>query len=430
MSRSVSRGSDDLGDPDASGEGASRADAPDHDSQEPSERPGPGRARVPPWLKAAVAAASVAVVAAAVFAYRTYQERRVVAASVARARQLIRSDTWLGYHEAATILALRAAKVDPLEAGSLRAYALAMLSADYRDRASAEAANAALVEPLRAADVPAIAQLAVAGVALGEGRAGTAVEYLSRAGEGALPLVLTARVAALASNAAFAAETAQRAVAAEADVPAALALNGDLLRRGGRAAEARQAYATALTASARALSAGLAGSTVRAGATAPHPRATFGLAKLALSREAPAEDATAALTRLVEDRAGSPQVERARAAMYLSALQARAGDRAAAVASLDKAGVDGDLRAWLERAAGQLEVERGAYRVPDRTPSQLLSASDDDPYVPPPPAKVEAAPAKPVIHGFKVHPNATGAKATRASTKSKKPSQKQRRRAD
>ncbi len=136
----------------------------------------------------------------------------------------------------------------------------------------------------------------------------------------------------------------------------------------------------------------------------------------------PADATLGVVGRLLDDRSGTPQVERARSAMFLAALQGRAGDRVGASASLDKAGVDGALRAWLEKAAGQLEVERGRYRVPDATPAVLLSASDDDPYVPPPPPpRVEAAPAKPVLHGFKVHPLA---KAAKAKPLAKKPPRK------
>lgn len=349
---------------------------------------------------------------ALLLAYRQYQERRIVATSAARAQQLIRSDTWLGYHEAAALLAVRAAKIDPLEAGALRAFALAMLSLDYRDKAAIADANAALVEPGRAPRMSPHAQLAVAALALGEDRAGTALDYASRAGDGALPQVLHARVALLAGNASAASEAVERALAADPDLPAALALKGDLLHRAGHPTDAYKAYTAALAASSGALSAGLAGSSARVGASAPHARATYGLAKLALSREIPADSAVGPLTRLLDDRAGTPQVERARSALYLSALQARAGDRSGAGAILDKAGLDGDLRAWLEKAAGQVEVERGRYRVPDGTPGTLVSASDDDPYIPPPPLpQVKPTAPRPVIHGFKVHPTAKKAKA-------------------
>lgn len=364
---------------------------------------------------------------AAGLGYRRHQERRIVAISVARAKQLVRSDTWLGYHEAAALLGVRAARIDPLDAGALRAFALAMRSLDYRDRPATAEANEALVEPMRAASMPAHAQIAMAALSLTEGRAGTALEYATRAGDDALPQFLYARVALVAGNAALATEATDRALAADPEMPAALALRGDLLRRAGRAAEAREAYAAALASSSRALGSGLAGSSARSDATAPHARATFGLAKLALSREAPADVAAGALERLVGDRSGTPQVERARAAMFLAALQGRAGDRVGATATLDKAGVDGALRAWLEKAAGQLEVERAGYRVPDATPAVLLSASDDDPYVPPPPPpRIEAAPPKTVLHGFKVHPIAKAAKPKQAAHAKKAPKKRTR----
>lgn len=357
-------------------------------------------------------ALAAVVAVCVVIAYRSYQERRIVAISVARAQSLVRSDTWLGYHEASALLEVRAARIDPLEAGSLRALAMAMLVADYRDRDAVTSVRAALVEPGRAARVPAHAQLATAALAIGEGRFGTALEYSTRGGEGGLPAVLAARVALLAGNVALASESVDRALASDPELPAALALRGDLARRAGRSDDARQAYAAAIASSTRALSAGLAGSTTRPGASAPHARATFGLAKLALSRQADFEEARAALSRLLDDRAGTPQVERARAALYLAALQARQGDRAGAASTIDKAGLDGELRGWVEKASGQLEVERGPYRVPDGTPPVLVSASDDDPYVPPPAAPPpEPARSKQVLHGFKVHPLAKPAKA-------------------
>jgi hypothetical protein len=88
----------------------------------------PTRTRFTKRFKWAAAVAAAALLLVLVLAYRSHQERRIVAASVARAEQLIRSDTWLGYQEAATLLGLRAARVDRLGAGSLRAFALAMLA--------------------------------------------------------------------------------------------------------------------------------------------------------------------------------------------------------------------------------------------------------------------------------------------------------------
>ncbi|HTP29866.1 MAG TPA: hypothetical protein VMK12_29935 [Anaeromyxobacteraceae bacterium] len=355
------------------------------------------------------------VTAAAVvgaFAHLRWKERRIVAISIERAQALVRSDTWLGYTEAAALLGIKAAKSDPVEAGALRAFALSMLWADYRDRAAASRANDALVEPLRAKNVPADAQLAVAAISLGHARAGDALAYASRAGETGLAKVLAARVALMAGNSTLAAEAVDQALAIEPDLPPALALQGDLLRRGGHAEKARQAYLHALSSSERELEVGFSGSSTRARASAPNPRATFGLAKLALSRALPPDQATAPLGKLLDDRTGSPQVERARAALFLSALQARAGDRQGASESIDKAGLDAALRGWLEKASSQLEVERGSYRVPDGTPDVLVSASDDDPYVPPPPPppKAEESPRH-VIYGFRIQPLTKGTKA-------------------
>lgn len=366
-----------------------------------SDGPPPARRRSARWLKPTLAAAAIALAAAGVFAWRQHQARRIVEVSTARARQLVRADTWLGEQRAADLLGVRAARLDPTQAGALRALALALLAVDFREAPAAAEASALLVEPTRADRVPPEAQLAVAALALRDGKAGTALEYANRAGATGLGEVLAARIALLAGSTAAAGESLDRALAAEPDLPAALALKGDLLRRSGRPDEARAAYAAALEGSARALAAGLAGAEA---AAAPHARATLGLGKLALSRALAPEEAMGPLRRLAGDAAGTPQVERARAALYLAALQARAGDRAGAAATVDAVGLDPGNRAWLQRAAGQLEVERGPYRVPDGTPGALVSASDDDPYVPPPPPppKVEAEP-KQVLHGFQVH---------------------------
>ena len=383
----------------------------------------PRRGGWPLWLKVAIAGAVVLFGISGTLAYRRYQERRIVAISVSRAEQLVRADSWLGYHEAAALLAVRAARLDPVEAGALRAFAAAMLALDYRDDAAATDANATLLEPSRASQVPPPAQLAVAALALRDGRAGTAMDYLSRASETALSQVLAARVALMAGNSAMAVEAVDRALAIDSRLPAALALKGDLLRRAGRGREARDAYAAALKGSADALEVGLAGSSARAGATAPHARSALGLGKLALSREGPETEAAAALSRLVDDAAGTPQVERVRAALQLAALQGRAGDRSGAGATLARTGLEGDLRSWADRASAQMESQKGRYRVPDGTPAALVSASDDDPYVPPPPPpRAEPAPARPPLHGFKVHP-APARKPARAST-AKQPARK------
>jgi tetratricopeptide (TPR) repeat protein len=362
----------------------------------------PTRTRFTKRFKWAAAVAAAALLLVLVLAYRSHQERRIVAASVARAEQLIRSDTWLGYQEAATLLGLRAARVDRLGAGSLRAFALAMLAADYRDEASADAARAVIGEAERAERVPPQAELAAAALALSAGEAGTAMTRTSRAGDLPWAHVIGARVALAASKPDLASQEIERALAQDPDLPAALALHGDLLRRAGKAAEADAAYRAALAASSRALAAGMAGSTTRPGATAPEPRATYGLAKLALSRDGDPAEATRALARLLDDRAGTPQVERVRAALHLAALLGRAGDRVGSAAAIDKAALDGSLRAWLEKAAGEEEVERGKYRVVE-TPPPLASASDDDPYVPPPPPPRAAERPRQVLHGFKVH---------------------------
>jgi tetratricopeptide (TPR) repeat protein len=190
-------------------------------------------------------------------------------------------------------------------------------------------------------------------------------------------LALQARTSLLAGNLGAAAEPLARAVEEDPTFPAALALRGDVQRRSGMAADARKAYQDALAASPL------------------HPRAAYGLAKLALAGQAEAAQARESLTRILDDREGTPPNERARAALFLAALQARAGDRPGAAAALDRAGLDPGARGWMERAVAELELARGTYRVVGGAPTGLLSASDDDPYVPPPQPPPRAEPARP-----------------------------------
>ncbi|MGA8892778.1 MAG: hypothetical protein WB493_14500, partial [Anaeromyxobacteraceae bacterium] len=200
------------------------------------------------------------------------------------------------------------------------------------------------------------------------------------------------------------------AVAADPGLPAALALQGDALRRTGKPEGARQAYLAALQSSPT------------------HPRAAYGMAKLALSGRARAEEAYPALERILADREGTPGNERARAALHLAALQGRAGDRAAVQRTLDASGASGADRAWLERAVAEEELSRTGFRVVDGAPPSLVSASDDDPYVPlpppppPEPPRVEkkAAPAKKVA----AKPKPTGKSKATKGTPAKPPAKK------
>jgi tetratricopeptide (TPR) repeat protein len=210
--------------------------------------------------------------------------------------------------------------------------------------------------------------------------------------------VIQGRVALLAGNPAGAAGFAAEASTADPGLPAALALQGDALRRTGKAEGARQAYLAALQASPM------------------HPRAAYGMAKLALSGKARPEEAYPALERILADAAGTPGNERGRAALHLAALQGRAGERAGAQRTLDAAGVSAADRGWLERAVAEEELSRTGFRVVDGPPSGLRSASDDDPYVapppPPPPAPRKVEPKK------KASTGKAPAKA-KAATKSK-----------
>jgi tetratricopeptide (TPR) repeat protein len=191
--------------------------------------------------------------------------------------------------------------------------------------------------------------------------------------------VIQGRVALFAGNPTGASEFAAEAVAADPGLPAALALQGDALRRSGKPEAARQAYLAALLASPN------------------HPRAAYGVAKLALSGRARAEEAYPALERILADREGTPGNERARAALHLAALQGRSGDRAGAQRTLESVELAGADRAWLERAVTEEELSRTGYHVVNGAPAALQSASDDDPYVPPPPAPPPPEPRPPTI---------------------------------
>jgi hypothetical protein len=329
-------------------------------------------------LKLAAVALVALVIGGGLLAYRAHHRRKVVEAALTQADALLRLDTAAGYRQAATLLE-PIAQLDPLQGASVRAFALAMLFSDYRQAEAEPEVENLLITPMRAENVPPYAQLAAAAVALGRKEAGTATTAVARAGSGPWPLVLQARVAFLAGNVEAALQPAAAAAAEGAFAPG-LALHGDALRRLRRdQGAARAAYEAALAASPA------------------HARATFGLAKLALAGDAPAEEAISALRRLVDDREGTPAVERARAALHLAALHLRAGDHTSADAALDMAGLDPASRAWAGRAAIVAADHRGPYRAVQGAPAPLQTPSDDDPGElnpnPPPPPPPPPAPA-------------------------------------
>jgi len=332
-------------------------------------------------LKLAVVVAVILAIGAGLLAYRAHHRRKVLGEGLARADVLLRLDTAAGYREAASLLE-PLAQLDPSEAASVRAFALAMLFADYRGSDLEPEAEGLLVGPGRADVVPAYANLASAALAIGRREAGSATTAVARAGDGAWARALQARVALLAGNVPAALEPAA-AAASEGAFPPGLALHGDVLRRLHKdPAAARAAYEAALAASPL------------------QPRAVYGLAKLALGGQAPPDRAIVALERLLEDRDRTPDVERARAALHLAALRIRAGDRPGATSALDGAGLDAPARAWASRAAQVAADARGPYRAVAGAPPALQSASDEDPGAlspepppPPPPPKVAAKPA-------------------------------------
>jgi hypothetical protein len=353
-------------------------------------------------LRLAALIAVVLAVAGGLLAYRAHHRGKVLAQGLARAEALLRLDTSVGYRDAASLLE-PLAQMDPAEAGSVRAFALAMLIADYRAADLEPQVDALLVAPGRAEVVPAHAHLATAALALGRREVGNASTAATRAGSGAWARALQARVALAAGNAAAALDPAAAAASEGAFAPG-LALHGDALRRLRTDPRgARAAYEAALVASPL------------------QPRAAFGLAKLALGGQAPPDGAAAALGRLLADTARTPAQERARAALHLAALRLRAGNRAGAVAALDSVALDGPARAWAERAAAVAAESEGPYRAVAGAPAALASASDDDPgelspRPPPPPAAGPKVVAKPAVKA-----KAPAKKATAKAATAKKP---------
>ncbi len=333
------------------------------------DRPPRGRGA---WRTVLAVVAVAAIGGAAGLVYRSHHREEVLRQGLAKARELMVPDTHAGYRDAARLL-LPLVEIDPIEAGSVRAFALAVLQADYRDEKAGAEAEALLVAPDRATQVPPAANLAHAALALGRRQVGTASGYAARPGGAVWGGTIQGRLALLAGNPSAALESLDLALAAEPNFPAALALRGDALRRLGRFQAARASYLDAQRNSPH------------------HARAAFGLAKLALGGQARTEEALPALERLVADVAGTPSNERGRAALHLAALRARQGDRPGAAAAVDAAGVEGADRSWLERAVRDEELSRGRYRPVSGAPPALQSASDDDP---PPGAPETFAPAK------------------------------------
>ncbi|MGC3998528.1 MAG: hypothetical protein QM767_14110 [Anaeromyxobacter sp.] len=377
-------------------------------------------------LTAFVIVGVVALAALGVFAYRAHQKTLMLRAGLERAEQLLRDDTAASYREAARLLE-PLAEVDPLEAGSARAFALAMLAADYRDDRAEQQANVLLVVPERAEVLLRRTALAKAALALADRKLGDATQYVTQArddvSEGGTDArwaeLLAARTALHgleASSARGPAALAAQADAGQPPFPPGLALHGDTLRRSGDLAGAAASYREALEASE-----------AWRGDKRPaprQPRAIFGLAKVALSGGGSAEEAARHLVDLSRD-AETPQPERSRAAIYLAALQLRAGSRENAVAAIEAAGLQGDARTWAERAAAAMAANRGPYRAVTGAPLSLESAVDDDqpaikplvPEPPRPPPVVEEQPVKKAT--AKAPARKSTSKATAGKTTSK-----------
>lgn len=382
---------------------------------------GDGRPRAPrpAALHVALAVGGILVVAIALLWYRNHHRARVVAEGLAEAEQLLRLDTRPAFEAALQKLEVPSRdEYDPIVARSARAFAAAMLFADYGDAAAAEQARELLVEAERAERMPEWARLARAALALGAESKGDAMSELAEVAPGnPWANVLQARIFVAADQLDAAVEPAAAAAQDTAFVPG-LALEGDVARRARRdAAAARASYAAALAPS-------------RAPATEPFgtsPRAAFGLAKLALAGHAQAADALPPLLSVLSGRPAAPARERGRAALYVAALRLRAGDAQASAAALDALGLARDERAWADRAAAVLASHHGPYRAVAGAPAALRSRIDDDPGVlsaapPPPPEPVVAPPPKPKPARHATSKRAAG-KTTQATAKkgAKKP---------
>jgi tetratricopeptide (TPR) repeat protein len=275
-----------------------------------------------------------------------------------------------------------------------------MLAADYREPSLAKEAEGLIASPGRAETVPVWADLAAAAIYLGHGEVGDAATYAGRAGAAPWAGALLARLAILAGNPEAAFEPLQRSLAADPKLAASLAMQGDLARRVRRDVHAaRTAYAAALASSRT------------------HPRATFGLAKLALASQIPLNEAIPPLRALINDAPATPATERARAALHLAALELRAGDKAASNAVLDQVeGLDKAGRAWAELAVLIAATDRKGYRAVKGPPPIFVTASDDDPLEAP---AVDPTPPPPPPH-----PKATPKPAAKPAKKAPPPARK------
>jgi hypothetical protein len=402
----------------AAGEGPSPYDLPTELDGRAVPPPGAGppeddggQAPAPPGrrlgLRAGMGLALVALAVAALVAYRSVHRARVLAEGTAKAAALLRLDTASGFREAAALLE-PLATLDPLAAGSMRAFALAMLAADYRDADAAAAAEVLLIEPGRADQVPVYADLATAALFMGRRSVGDATTYAGRARSSPWGGAIQGRLALLADNPEAGLEPAAAAAAADAGLAAAPAVLGDLARRARQdAPSARAAYLAALAISPQ------------------HPRAAFGLGKLALQGQVPLADALPPLKRILAGDAATPRNERARAGLYLAALSRRVGDGAAAQAALDAiGGLDAGARSWAENAAATLSAERRRYRAVRGAPALFQSASDDDPpevpaMAPPPPPAPPRPAAAPARHAVKAPASPAKAPARKAAPAAK-----------
>jgi hypothetical protein len=127
----------------------------------------------------------------------------------------------------------------------------------------------------------------------------------------------------------------------------------------------------------------------------------------------PLAEALPPLRQLLAAESGAPKAERARAALYLAAIELRSGDRAGAAAALDAAGLDPAARTWADRAATVLAAERRPYRAVLDAPPALQSPSDDDPAeLPPVPPAPPPPPARPEVATRAKAPVRAAAKAT------------------
>ena len=299
----------------------------------------------------------------ALLGYRAYHRAKVLAEGTAIAEAALRLDTAAGYRKAADTLE-PLARLDPREAASMRAFALAMLASDYREAELGGEAEALIAAPGRADKVPAYADLAAAALFLGRGAVGDAATYAGRAGESPWSGALLARLALLAGNPEAGFEPLRRSLAADP-------------RPGRRRWPCRATWPAASTTT----------STPPAPPTRrpwPPPASTRAPPTASPSWRWPRRFPSTRPSRRSAPCSTTPRPRRAtsgrapRSTSPRSSCAPATGPRPRP-RSTPSRGSTGAARAWAELAVLIAASDRKGYRAVKGPPPLFVSASDDDP---------------------------------------------------